>query len=78
MKEIVLVTLAIDADTGDIDPTAPFMVNSRRRGPRFNRPYQSEPLVIEQFRPGERQARFQAVWDYESGNWLFSKRVSHA
>jgi hypothetical protein len=29
MKDIVLVTLAIDADTGAIDPAAPFMVNSR-------------------------------------------------
>jgi hypothetical protein len=28
MKEIVLVTLAIDAATGKIDPDAPFMVNS--------------------------------------------------
>jgi hypothetical protein len=34
MKEIVLVTLAIDAATGKVDPAAPFMVNSGRRGPR--------------------------------------------
>jgi hypothetical protein len=33
MKEIVLVTLAIDTVTGEADPTAPFMVNSHRRGP---------------------------------------------
>jgi hypothetical protein len=26
MKEIVLVTLAIDTETGEIDPSAPFMV----------------------------------------------------
>jgi hypothetical protein len=29
MKEIVLVTLAIDTETGEINPKAPFMVNSR-------------------------------------------------
>ena len=33
MKEIVLVTLAMDTETGEIDPSAPFMVNSRRHGP---------------------------------------------
>jgi hypothetical protein len=43
MKEIVLVTLAIDTETGEIDPKAPFMVNSRRRGTRYNRPYHDEP-----------------------------------
>jgi hypothetical protein len=37
--------------------------SDRRRGPRCNRPYEDEPGVIEQFRPGERQARFQAVWN---------------
>src|ERR1700676_801799 len=50
MKEIVLVTLAVDTETGRIDPKAPFMVNSSRRGPRYNRPYEDEPSVIEQFR----------------------------
>jgi hypothetical protein len=53
------VTLAIDARTGG--PTATFMVNNRRRGVRFNRPYQDEPMIIEQPRPGERQARFPAM-----------------
>jgi hypothetical protein len=38
MKEIVLVTLAMDTETGEIDPEAPFMVNSQRSGPRYNRP----------------------------------------
>jgi hypothetical protein len=38
MKEIVLVSLAIDTETGKIDPKAPFMVNSRRSGTRYNRP----------------------------------------
>jgi hypothetical protein len=52
-KEIVLITLAIDTATGEIDAEAPFMVNSRRRGPRYNRPYEDERGVIEQFRPGE-------------------------
>jgi hypothetical protein len=37
MKEIVLVTLAVDMKTGRIDRGAPFMVNSRsRRGTRYN------------------------------------------
>jgi hypothetical protein len=31
VKEIVLVTLAVDTETGRIDAKAPFMVNSRRR-----------------------------------------------
>jgi hypothetical protein len=75
MKEFVLVILAVDAETGDIDPTAPFMVISNRRGGRFNRPYQDEPMVIEQFRPGERQARFEAEWNEETGNWIFGERV---
>jgi hypothetical protein len=59
MREIVLVTLAIDTATSEIDHKAPFMVNSRRRGIRYNRPYEDEPDVIEQFRPGECQARFE-------------------
>jgi hypothetical protein len=73
MKEIVLVTLAIDAATGKIDPDAPFMVNSRLPG--RSQPYQDEPGVIAQFGPGELQARFEAEWDDESGNWIFGKRV---
>jgi hypothetical protein len=54
------------------------MVNSRRRGPRYNRPYEDEPGVIEQFRPGESQARFEAEWDDETGDWIFGKRVDDA
>jgi hypothetical protein len=49
-----------------------------RPGPRYNRPYEDEPGVIEQFRPGECQARFEAKWDDESGNWIFGKRVDDA
>jgi len=68
----------MDTETGEIDPSAPFMVNSSRRGPRYNRPYEDEPGVIEQFRPGECQARFEAKWDDESGNWIFAQRVDDA
>ena len=78
MKEIVLVTLAIDTETGEIDPKAPFMVNSHRRGLRYNRPYEDEPEVIAQFRPGECQVRFEAEWDDEKENWIFGKRVDDA
>jgi hypothetical protein len=59
----VLVTLAVDTETAEIDPKAPFMGNSRRRVTRYNRPNEDEPGVTEQFRPGERQARFEAEWD---------------
>jgi hypothetical protein len=52
------------------------MVNSRRRGTRYNRPYQDEPGVIEQFLPGERQVRFEAEWT--EGEWKFGKRVRDA
>jgi hypothetical protein len=52
MKEVVLVTLAVDTETGRVDPAAPFMVNSRPRGLRFNCPYDDEPGVVEQFPPG--------------------------
>jgi hypothetical protein len=34
--------------------------------------------VLEQFRPGERQARFEAEWDDEKGDWIFGKRVDEA
>ena len=78
MKEVVLVTLAIDTETGEIDPKAPFMVTSRRRGFRYNRPYEDEPAVIEQFRPGERQGRFEAGWNEETGDWIFGRRVDDA
>jgi hypothetical protein len=78
MKEIVVVTLAVDTETGKIDPKAPFMVNSCRRGTRYNRPYQDEPRVIEQFRRGEAQVRFEAEWDDKIGNWIFGKRMDDA
>jgi hypothetical protein len=78
MKEIVLVTLAMDTESGEIDTSAPFMVNSRRHGPRYNRPYKDEPGVIKQFRPGEHQARFEAEWNDETGDWIFGMRVNDA
>jgi hypothetical protein len=78
MKEIVLVTLATDAGTGEIDSKAPFMVKSSRRGPRYNRPHQDEPGVIEQFRPGEHRARFEAEWNDETGDCIFGKHVADA
>jgi hypothetical protein len=49
-----------------------------RRGPRYNRPYADEPGVIEQFRPGEHQAWFEAEWNDETGDWKFGKRVVDA
>jgi hypothetical protein len=61
---------------GEIDRTAPFMVNSRVPG--RSHPYQDEPEVIAQFQPGERQARFQAEWDDENADWKFGKRVADA
>jgi hypothetical protein len=51
------------------------MVNNRRRGLRYNGPYEDEIGIIEQFRPGELQARFEAEWDDETGDWIFGKRV---
>jgi hypothetical protein len=62
MKEIALVTLAFDTETGRIDSKAPSMVNNRRRRVRYNGPYDDEIGVLEQFRPGELQARFEAKW----------------
>jgi len=74
MKDIVLVCLAIDADTGAIDPAAPFMVIARE--PYRSRPYCDEPDVTAQFHPGERQARFEAVW--AEGQWKFGRRLYDA
>jgi hypothetical protein len=38
------------------------MVNSFRRGPRYNRPYDDSRGVIEQFRPGECKVRLVAEY----------------
>jgi hypothetical protein len=40
--------------------------------------YEKEPEVIAQFSPGERQARFEAEWSEQDGEWKFGKRVTDA
>jgi hypothetical protein len=75
MKEIVVVRLAIDTETGAIDPAAPFAVIPGKQ-PRRGGIYDKEPEVIAQFLPGERQARFEAEWTEEG--WKFGKRVVNA
>ena len=76
MKEIVLVTLALDFETGEPDPKPRSWSTAGHQGPRHNRPYYDEPEVIAQFRPGESQVRFEAEWT-EDG-WEFGKRVDDA
>jgi len=74
MKEIVIVSLAIDAKTGTLIPDAPFLVkasHSDRSGV-----YEQEPEVIAQFLPGEKKARFEAEWTDDG--WKFGKRVTDA
>jgi hypothetical protein len=73
MKEIVRITLAVDA-TGAVDPAAPFVVSPPP--PHRRAIFEKEPEVIAQFFPGERQARFEAEWT-EDG-WTFGKRVTDA
>ena len=52
MKEIVVICLAIDAETGAIDRAAPFVVIPYQR-PHRGGVYDNEPNVIAQFQPGE-------------------------
>jgi hypothetical protein len=40
--------------------------------------YEKEPAVIEQFRPGEREAQFEAEWSKQVSGWIFGKRVADA
>jgi hypothetical protein len=75
MKEIVVVRLAIDAETGAVDPAAPFVVIPRQQ-PYRGGIYDKEPGVIAQFLPGEREARFEAEWTADG--WKFGKRVGDA
>ena len=76
MKEIVIVSLAIDAKTGTIIPDAPFLVTASRAD--RSGVYDQEPEVIAQVLPGEEQARFEAEWNDEKGDWIFGKRVVDA
>jgi len=73
MKEIVVVCLAIEAETGMVDSAAPFVVIPFQR-PHRGGIYHNEPDVTAQLRPGERQARFEAEWS--DGEWKFGKRVA--
>jgi hypothetical protein len=62
------------------DLTAPFMVIPRRRAlqrlPRRGGIYDKEPGVIEQFRPGEREAQFEAEWS-KQGRRLEIRQARH-
>jgi hypothetical protein len=77
MKEIVVICLAIDAETGAIDRAAAFVVIPYQR-PHRGGVYDNEPNVNAQFQPCERQARFEAAWNDERGDWTFGKRVDDA
>ena len=71
---IVLVTLAVDPETGKVDPGGPFLVTPPPLLPACL--YEDEPQVMAQMLPGERQARFKADWI--DGAWRFGKRVRDA
>jgi len=70
-KDIVIICLALNPGTGDIDSEAPFVVIPSNLG-RCGM-YENRPDVIAQFLPGERQARFEAEW--ADGEWKFGRRV---
>ena len=69
----MIITLSTDLETGAILPDAPFLVLANRAD--RSGICEDEPLVIAQFLTGEEQARFEAEWNDETGNWKFGKRV---
>ena len=69
-KEVVLVCLGRNPQTGEPDPGAPFMVKAQ--DPHRSGLYYDEPAVIAQILPGECEARFEAEWD--GAQWRFGKR----
>ena len=75
MKTIVAVSLGTDPKSGEVDPTAPFMVSTTKE-PSRTWFYHDEPEVIAQMMPGEREARFEAEWI--EGQWKFGRRLADA
>jgi hypothetical protein len=74
MKEIVIVCLAIDAETGVAIQDAPFVVKASRAD--RSGIYDREPAVVAQLLPDEACARFEAEWTDD--RWKFGKRVADA
>jgi hypothetical protein len=74
VKEIVMVSLAIDPKTGTVIPDAPFLVSASRAD--RSGVYEKEYGVIAHFLPGEQHARFEAEWT-DTG-WNFGKRIADA
>ena len=76
MKATVLVRLGFDPRTGAIDIAASFMVIADR--PDRSGTTTTSPRSFAQFLAGERDARFDAEWNEETGDWIFGKRVADA
>lgn len=71
MREIILITLATDPETGTIDRGGPFLVQAS--DPARSGLYEREPEVVAQIQPDERDAKFEAEW--MGDEWKFGKRV---